>query len=316
MAARDGGRAGRGTAEAGRGSDGDGEESGWLPAVNRFLEGDALILRQPPPPRDDYAEVLRGLEESGYGEVSRRGAAAQLNESATMSAVFGGALTLLGNVSPVFAGLRGFFGLGPKVDVAELIQREKEEARGKVQALPDFRRIFRDIIRRRANSAPVYIFIDDLDRVQPDVAFDIVDSIRIALWEPDCIFILAIDEGVIADGWLMRFKARYPAVDDIVAAQKGRDYLEKIIQLRVQLPARTPEQLQRFLAAQYPEWQAAGDFIQMIVGTNPRRLKQYCLRLNLQATVGARALGPGRRRRRADAGQAAGGQNGAPPPTQ
>ena len=72
---------------------------------------------------------------------------------------------------------------------------------------------------------------------------------------------------------------------------KGREYLEKIIQFRMLMPQRTPQQVQKLIAGRYPELAAAGDIIREAtgtpeaVGTNPRRVKQYCEHLIFQKMV-------------------------------
>jgi KAP family P-loop domain len=289
-AARGGGGDGAGDEGAG-GARPDGGLAGRLAG---FLAGEMFYLSRPTPERDEYEEILRRLEGSDYGQVRERGAG--LNDEAAMSAVIGGAVAALSTFSPLAAGLRSFFGLEPKVELAEVLRKEAgEAAREKVEALARFQETFRDIIGR-AQKEPVYIFVDDLDRAQPDVALDIIESIRIALWDARCVFIIAVDSRLIEQGLRMRYKELFKEGLAADADAKGREYLEKIIQFGTRLPARTPEQVRRFIAAQFPEWLAAGDIIEMVGGVNPRRIKQYCQHLTFQRMAGARAPAHTRRR--------------------
>ncbi|MBC7929792.1 MAG: hypothetical protein H7Z38_04415, partial [Rubrivivax sp.] len=286
---------------------GDGQpDQGLAGKVSRFFAGEAFFLRKPPPERDEYEEILGRLEGADYGQVRARGAGAQVNDDATLSAVIQGAVAALSTVSPLVAGLRGLFGLDPKIELAGLLKKEMGEAsREKIDALRDFQKIFQDIIGQRVSEEPVYIFVDDLDRAQPDVALDVVESIRIALWDTRCVFIIAVDSRLISQGLRLRYKELFEGDHGSPFADKGQEYLEKIIQFGTRLPSRTSEQVQRFIAAQYPDWVAAGDFIEMVGGSNPRRLKQYCQHLTFQSMVGARALARSRRRDAAPKGDEA-----------
>ena len=113
-----------------------------------------------------------------------------------------------------------------------------------------------------------------------------MESIRIALSECDCVYILAVDERLISQGLRLRYRELFENEADAEIASKGQEYLEKIIQFRTRVPHRTPEQTQRLIAAEFPHWTPAGDIIQSIVGNNPRRVKQYCQRLTFQNVVG------------------------------
>jgi hypothetical protein len=206
--------------------------------------------------------------------------------------VVSGALSVLGTVSPLAAGIRSFIGWEPKLSSAQANESEAEDE-GEVApgddagALARFQKIFRQILDAKEGNGPVYVFIDDLDRAQPDVALDIMESIRIALSEGDCVYIIAVDERLIAQGLRLRYRELFAKEEDLAIAAKGQEYLEKIIQFRTRVPPRTPEQTQRLIAAEFPHWTAAGDIIQSIVGNNPRRVKQYCQRLSFQNMIGS-----------------------------
>jgi hypothetical protein len=290
----------RGAVRDGAGADEGGtrpsSSGGLLGSVEKFFAADAIVLRNPAPAPDKYEEVVRRLERTDFGQVSRRGVEVEVDEEATMAAVFNGAVAALSAVSPFAAVLRGLFGVEPKVDPSRLLKRGGEATREKIEALPAFQQVFREIVADKPHAGPVYVFIDDLDRAQPDVALNIMESIRLALWEPGCVFIIAVDERLIAQGLRLRYRDLFAGEEKESLQAKGQEYLEKIIQFRVRVPPRTPEQVQRLIAAEHPEWLAAGDIIQMAAGTNPRRVKQYCQRLTLQRIVDARLLEAERRR--------------------
>ena len=85
------------------------------------------------------------------------------------------------------AGIRSFIGWEPKLNSSPAGESADEDAPSEdVEALPRFQKLFREILDAKAGKDPVYVFIDDLDRAQPDVALDIMESIRIALSERIC----------------------------------------------------------------------------------------------------------------------------------
>lgn len=262
-------------------------QTGWLPTMTSFLHGDAFVLKGDPQPTNEYLDLVEKLDSTDYGKVSKRSGGVQLDEEATMMAVAKGAMTVLGTVSPLVAGLRSLLGIETTVDVGKLVQEKNETSRQTIESLPRFQEIFGEMLNDKAKDGPIYVFIDDLDRAQPDVALDIMESIRIALAKVRCVFIIAVDERLIAQGLRLRYKDLFAQENSTSFATKGQEYLEKIIQFRMRVPPRTSEQVQRFIAAQFPQWMPAGDIIQTIAGNNPRRLKQYCERLTFQYMIGS-----------------------------
>ena len=253
-----------------------------------FLHGDLFRAKTPPRELSDYEKLVADLDRTDYGKISKRRPGESLDEDAVMSAVVSGALSVLGTVSPLAAGIRALIGGEPKLSSEQEAEANGEEAANEeVQALPRFQRLFRKLLETKIGKAPVYVFIDDLDRAQPDVALDIMESIRIALSEGDCIYIIAVDERLIAQGLRLRYRELFAEDKEATIASKGQEYLEKIIQFRTRVPPRTPEQTQRLIAAEFPHWTPAGDIIQSIVGNNPRRVKQYCQRLSFQNMIGS-----------------------------
>src|SRR6185295_15884361 len=242
--------------------------AGWLSAIARFLNGDAFVFNAAPAPSNEYVDLVEKLDSTDYGKVSKRSAPPQLDEEATMMAVAQGALTVLGTVSPLVAGLRSLLGIGPSIDAGKLIRDKNETSRQTIESLPRFQQIFGEMVNEKAKDGPIYVFIDDLDRAQPDVALDIMESIRIALSDVSCVFIIAVDERLIAQGLRLRYKELFAQENAAAFASKGQEYLEKIIQFRTRVPPRTSEQIQRFIAAQFPQWMPAGDIIQAIAGNN------------------------------------------------
>ena len=267
------------------------KSDGLMNKLSTFLVNDFFPANDPPPPLSEYERFVKELDETDFGRISKRTPSNQVNQEAMMTAVVNGALTVLGTMSPLVSGLRGL--LGSRIDARELADGQTEDnSTEAVEALPRFRQIFREMLDATTEPGEaIYVFIDDLDRAQPDVALDIMESIRIALSEVDCVFILAVDETLISQGLRLRYKELFAeekkaGVNDALA-NKGQEYLEKIIQFRTRVPPRNAEQTKRLIAAEFPHWTPAGDIIQTIANNNPRRIKQYCQRLSFQKEVGS-----------------------------
>jgi len=255
----------------------------WATRVSTFLRNDFFK-----PPLSEFEQFVKELERTDYGRISKRTPTDEVDQETMINAVVAGALTVLGTGVPFISGLSELLGVRPKPDGRTQAQTQEGST---ADALREFRELFGDMLKRKAKGEAVYVFIDDLDRAQPDVALDIMESIRIALDNVDCVFIIAVDETLISQGLRLRYKELFAEEkkDNLsnTLASKGQEYLEKIIQFRTRVPPRTAEQTKRLIAAEFADWTPAGDIIQTIANNNPRRIKQYCQRLIFQKDLGS-----------------------------
>lgn len=257
--------------------------------LNRFIDFLSVdLFRKKEPPREpgQFEKLVKELNRIDYGKISKRTPSTIPDQETMMSAVVSGALSVLGTVSPLAAGIRSFIGWEPRLNSSPANDSTEDEASEDVESLPRFQKLFRKILSFKAGKDPVYVFIDDLDRAQPEVVLDIMESIRVALSEGDCVYIVAVDQRLITQGFRLRYRELFAKEEDLGMAAMDHEYFEKIIQFRTHVPRRTGEQTQRLIAAEFPHWAVAADIIQSIVGDNPRRVKQYCHHLNFQSMVG------------------------------
>ncbi|MBD3280304.1 hypothetical protein GF389_02145 [Candidatus Dojkabacteria bacterium] len=268
---------------------------GLFPLLANFLTSDALVFRKPPPdpdPLTEYKNIVARLDRTGYGSISKNTEQQlRINQEMALMAIVQGALTALGSVSPLVASIRRLLGVDSQLDLTELLHKEKNQAtRATIESVQQFREIFKEIFDKKSKEYDlIVVFIDDLDRCLPDVALDLLEAVKIFLGEVDCIFIVAADENLIGQGLRLRYKDLLDTneneqVQDYFE-KKGQEYFEKIIQLGLQVPPKTFQQTHTFMTAQYPKWVAATDIIQMAIGSNPRRLKQYCNALSYKYQV-------------------------------
>jgi hypothetical protein len=257
--------------------------------IKALLGADVFVLRPEqavPDAQSRYAELVAKLDASLYGGISKSAPAMDTTE--TTIAVAKSVVAAMSGVSPMVAAIRGVFGLNTDVDVSKLVDKgQNASTRQRIESLEEFKSILRELFageRRR-----VFVFVDDLDRCMPDAALDLLEAIKIFLPSTPCVFVVAADEKLIGQGLRMRFRdAVDPAGSGDINAfmnRKGREYFEKIIQLPVHLPRPGAEEIHRFIGARFPEWFAASDMIDAAIGSNPRRLNQYCNRLEYRRLV-------------------------------
>ena len=261
------------------------KEVSFFEWITELLTSDAIVLRpeqSEPDQLSEYKELVAQLDSTLASSISKNSdKRAQFNQEETLFAFAKMVSAVIGSLSPVLAGLRSLFGLDTQVDLAKLLQQEKNEvSRERIESVQEFQQIFINLFKRKASGKRVCVFIDDLDRCAPDIALDLLEAIKVFLGEVPCIFIVAADEKLIGQGLRLRFKDLIDKSDSEQTqsffSQKGQEYFEKIIQMPIRVPEKTPEQTHNFIVAQYPEWMPATDIIQTAVGNNPRRLKQYC----------------------------------------
>jgi hypothetical protein len=269
---------------------------GALPWLGRFLAGDALVLRRPPvqfDPLDTYEGLKAKLEGTPYGNISKdTGEQVRIDQEEAILAIVNATLTALGGISPLVAGLRSLFGLNRPVDLERVLYQEKNEAAHKrIESIQDFKAVLRDLLEKKARGKRVIVFVDDLDRLMPDVALDILEAIKIFLGYQNSplFFIVAVDQSLVGQGLRLRFKELLENNTQQEAqafySQKGQEYFEKVIQVGFPVPARTVSEVNHFLGVIFPKWATTGDLLHAAIGDNPRRLKQYCTWLTYKFNV-------------------------------
>ena len=75
----------------------------------------------------------------------------------------------------------------------------------------------------------VVVFVDDLDRLQPSKAVELLEVLKLFLDCENCVFILAVDYEVVTLGIKQKF-------GDDVSEEKGKSFFDKIIQLPFKMP--------------------------------------------------------------------------------
>jgi hypothetical protein len=245
------------------------------------LGGNAYTLYEPPEPQTPYDELVEWLGVPAFGTISK---AAVLNrqypfDPETLWPWF--VSTVLGATSGVTGLLAGlgelFKANSPQQSQSGDRVRELEQ-KASLTAEDGRRWLERLSVKIKSRRTSVFVFVDDLDRGAPDIALDVLDAIRFFFaGVENCTFIIAADESILGQGLLMRYREGIdlPVNGRESYEQKGREYLDKLVQFSVRVPPSNPQQSHRYIASQAAGWAVATDIIQAAVGANLRRLKQY-----------------------------------------
>ena len=134
----------------------------------------------------------------------------------------------------------------------------------------------------------IIVFIDDLDRVPPERAVEILEILKVFLDIKGLVFVLACDYEVILQG--LRSKGEL-AGEEV----SGRSFFDKIIQVPFQMPSAPPEKLgvyigtllRRVGAVQLREEDVSRmvSVLERTTGTNPRTIKRLINIVNLLLLV-------------------------------
>lgn len=155
-----------------------------------------------------------------------------------------------------------------------------------------------DVLSDVGRDKKFLFFIDDLDRIDPPVAVNVLEILKNVFDLENCIFILAIDYDVVIKG----LKPKYGELTS-KNEREFRSFFDKIIQLPFSMPVKAykigeflVEALQGIgyldLKGNNPESLKLRDEITMIaqtsVGTNPRALKRLTNTLSLIQIIARR----------------------------
>ncbi|WYW08870.1 KAP family NTPase [Fusobacterium nucleatum] len=98
------------------------------------------------------------------------------------------------------------------------------------EAVEKLKESFQKLVNEKAgNEGRVIIFIDDLDRIEPERAVELLEVLKIFLDCEKCIFVLAIDYGVVTRGVKVKYGNDF-------SEGKGKSFFDKIIQVPFKMP--------------------------------------------------------------------------------
>ena len=117
--------------------------------------------------------------------------------------------------------------------------------------------------------------MDDLDRLQPEKAVELLEVLKVFLDCENCVYILAVDYEVVTQGIKKKF-------GDFVGEQKGKSFFDKIIQLPFKMPVAQYD-ISKYVGDMLVKMNIEADenlvadyvsLISLSVGCNPRSMKR------------------------------------------
>jgi len=124
----------------------------------------------------------------------------------------------------------------------------------------------------------VVFFVDDLDRIPPNDAVEVLEALKNIFDIPNCIFVLAIDYEVVVKGLEGKFGPKTKENE-----REFRSFFDKIIQVPFSMPVGT-YRIENFLLEKFQRMgftfseedaEEYAKVVRLTVGTNPRSLKRY-----------------------------------------
>lgn len=127
------------------------------------------------------------------------------------------------------ASIPGFGG----VKVSEMVQGATDEdlsIENLAQVLLEFKSKFEEIISKSLEPKErIVFFVDDLDRIQPVKALEILETLKNFLEVDHCVYVLAIDYEIVQLGIAQKFGSN-------VQKTTGKSFFDKIIQVPFTMP--------------------------------------------------------------------------------
>jgi hypothetical protein len=218
--------------------------------------------------------VLRGMLEKLKTEAERRGVWTIRNES---NEKFRKAAKFIGNLANQVISKQTGVDLQ---SAAEGAAGQREEAAAEIAQIKELiASVINDLIEDTSNPIEkVVFFVDDLDRIPPGDAVEVLEALKNIFDIPNCVFVLAIDYDVVVKGLESKFG---PKSDE--NEREFRSFFDKIIQVPFSMPVGTYD-IENFLVKKLEELKVPiseenKEFytktVRYTIGHNPRSLKRY-----------------------------------------
>lgn len=123
------------------------------------------------------------------------------------------------------------------------------------------------------------VIIDDLDRCLPPKMVQVLEAVKLFMDKRGCVFLMGADTEIVRRAVEKQYE------EAGVTGQGAGDYLEKIVQLRFELPPATHETMQVLLDSEKMIGEDWGESWRLLITgaeINPRKVKTFMNDLNLQ----------------------------------
>ena len=177
--------------------------------------------------------------------------------------------------------------------VDELMEGEESAQSDIVQLKEEISGLIDQILTENPSRKGVTFYIDDLDRIDPPVAVEILELLKNIFDLEHCVFILAIDYDVVIKGLKPKFGELTEKNE-----REFRSFFDKIIQLPFSMPVASYnvdtflvdalKKIEFFTDAELEDVELAeklSEITRLSVGTNPRSLKRLTNTLALISII-------------------------------
>lgn len=167
------------------------------------------------------------------------------------------------------------------INVQDAAQGEKKQSN--TAEIAEIKALISDLINDLINDEKnpikkVVFFVDDLDRIPPGDAVEVLEALKNIFDIPNCVFILAIDYDVVVKGLESKFGPKTEENE-----REFRSFFDKIIQVPFSMPTGTYD-IENFLVKKLSELgisinekekELYAKAVRFSIGYNPRSLKRY-----------------------------------------
>lgn len=164
----------------------------------------------------------------------------------------------------------------------EKVEEAMAPSAAEAVALRELRTTFEDAV---AETGKTWVFfIDDLDRIPPLRAVELMEAIQVFLSVKNCVFVLAIDFEVVREGVTEKY-------GDYMSARKARSFFDKLVQVAFDVPQSRYE-FDEFLEDLLKDGRIEpaldrDGLVRYSIGRNPRAAKRLVLAHSLGKRITA-----------------------------
>lgn len=157
-------------------------------------------------------------------------------------------------------------------NASEILDGFEKAKKDQMESVSKLQEDFAELVKKTGKR--LVIFIDDLDRLNPEVAVKLLEIIKLFVNVENSIFVLAIDYEVVVKGVRKKY-------GENLSEEKCRNFFDKIIQLPFKMPVERYNltELVRKAVQEQTHMTDEGvnivaEFISDVMGTNPRTFKR------------------------------------------
>lgn len=123
--------------------------------------------------------------------------------------------------------------------INSLLEAGKESEKLEI-GMKEFHQNFGNLLKE-TKVEKLIVFIDDLDRCDPNTVIETLEAIKLFLFAPNTAFIIGADERLIQ----YAVKRRFPEIPG--EKEVSRDYLEKLVQIPIRIPPLSEHEVETFI---------------------------------------------------------------------